>query len=357
MNFKSYLNENAEKLDREIGEILGDWLKEVQKTSSKLVPLAQAFIQACEGGKRLRGTLVKLGYEMTPSVRDSSLIAQNDKNKNQNDIVKVGVAYEIFHAAILTHDDVIDQSPLRRGQPTLYKALGGDHYGISQAIGLGDAGLFLSVKLIADSSFLGEYKNKALSYFAQTIINTAWGEVLDVELPHLNRERIEKDVIAIHRLKTAQYTVSGPLILGAILAGGDDHLIRALGEFGESLGIAFQIQDDILGVFGSEEKMGKSVTSDIEEGKNTLLITEALKRANLKQRKILDKYYGRGSMVGKGSEEVRKVFRDTGALDYSRQEGVEYVNQAKMVIPKISQDPEIMKLLTEMADFFVERDR
>ena len=123
------------------------------------------------------------------------------------------------------------------------------------------------------------------------------------------------------------------------------------------MGIAFQIQDDILGVFGDEVTLGKSVTSDIEEGKNTLLITEALKRANPAQREILSKLFGRGIQGVRGLEAVRKVFLETGSLDYSRQKGVEYVLRAKSVIPKITKDQEWKKKLTEMADFLVERSK
>lgn len=358
MDFKRYLAGIAQMLDQQIEQILTNFLHEVEKINPKLTPFALGLISSCKGGKRVRGILVKLGFEIASG---RSLDPRNDE------IIKVGAAYEILHAAILIHDDIIDQSELRRGKLTLYKALGGNHYGISQALMLGDIGLFLPIKLIADSSFLGEYKNMALSFFAQTVINTGWGEVLDVELSvrgkgkgEREKSREEADVIAIHSLKTAQYTISGPLILGAILGGGDKGLLGELGKYGEKLGIAFQIQDDILGVFGDEEELGKSVSSDIEEGKNTLLITEALKRASPRQKRILDRYYGKPfdfaqGKGDKGLEEVRKVFLETGSLDYSRQLAVQYVTQAKKIIPQITKDSNMRKLLEQMADYLVER--
>ena len=346
MDFKSYLKITADKIEREIEGILGDFRKEVNKINPKLIPLVDAFIEACQGGKRLRGTLVKLGYELATGPVDP-----------RNDVLKIGAAYEIFHTSILAHDDIADQSSLRRGKPTLYQALGGDHYGLSQALGLADIGFFLSAKLIADSNFSPQVKSKALSFFIQTIINTGLGQVLDVEVPHLGGERKEEDVISIHKLKTAQYTISGPLVLGAILAGAEQDLIRELGEFGENLGIAFQIQDDILGVFGDEKTLGKSVTSDIEEGKNTLLVTEALKKADAKQLRILEQYYGKGDLGDQGLKEVKKAFLETGSLDYSRQMGVKYVVKAKSIIPKITKDKIVVSILTEMADFLVEREK
>lgn len=349
MDFKSYLNEAALEIDQEMDRFFGIWSEEVESVSPSLVPLAKVFTENCGGGKRLRGALVKLGYE----IGGANLFHL----EGGKEVLKVAAAVEIFQTAILAHDDIIDQSPLRRGKSTIYRQLGGDHYGISQTIVLADVGFFLSVRLIGQTDFPAEYKNKATNVFAQTVINTGLGEILDVELPHLKGERIEKDVVTIHKLKTSYYTIIDPLQLGAILAGASDNTLKAIGEFGEALGVAFQLQDDILGVFGDEKTLGKSVTSDIKEGKNTLLIIEALKMANEDQKKVLDRYYGKGNVGDTGLQEVRKVFIDTGALDKSRKEALKYVATAKKVIPQITEDLKKAELLSQMADFLIERDK
>lgn len=351
MDFKSYLNSAAATVDEQVELVLSEFLSEIKKTNPKLVPLALGLVNTCKGGKRIRGVLVKLGYEIG---MESSDISRQSSDK---EILKVGVAYEILHAALLNHDDIIDKSELRRGKYTLYKALGGDHYGISQALILGDIGLFLPVKLIASSNFPDDFKNKALSYFTQTVIDTGWGEALDVELGNLQIERKEADVLAIHKLKTAQYTISGPLIIGAILAGGSDELLEKLDEFGENLGIAFQIQDDILGCFGDEKALGKSVTSDIEEGKNTLLITYALEHSDKAQQAILSKFYGQGKIGKKELDLIKKVFLDTKSLDYSQHIALQYITRAKSIIPQISTDKKIQRILSEMATFLIERNK
>lgn len=361
MDFKKYLEKNALELDQEIEQILADWLNQVKKINLKLIPLALAFINACKGGKRVRGVLVKLGYELAEGhLRGETKLSPGAHLGGE--IIRIGAALEILHASILAHDDIIDKSILRRGQKTLYQALGGDHYGISQAIGLADIGFFMCMKIISQANFYDQEKNQAIMVVSDMMMDTGLGEVLDVEVPHLSGQGTgysgqEEDVLAIHRLKTAQYTISGPLQIGATLAGAQEQLLGKLAEFGENLGIAFQIQDDILGVFGDEKELGKSASSDIEEGKNTLLITEALKRANAVQKQILERFYGHGQVGDRGLEEVRKVFLETGALDYSRQMGVKYVNQAKSVVPKITEDPKMIRLLTEMADFLVERSK
>lgn len=343
MDFQEYLKKSAEEIEITIEDFLKVWSKDIDTLSPRLLPLTNLLIEYCKGGKRLRGALVKLGYEMYEG--------------KGGEINKIASAYEIFQTAILAHDDIIDLSETRRGKPTLYRQLGGDHYGISQTIGLGDIGFFLTVKMMADTNFDPLLKNQALSFFAQAVVNTGLGEVLDVELPHLNQERNEQDVITIHKLKTAYYTISAPLILGAILAGADMSMQKRLEDFGENLGIAFQIQDDILGVFGDEKQLGKSVTSDIEEGKNTLLITEALKNANSAQKEILAKYYGKGRVDQEAVEQIKQVFTDTNALEYSQKRAEEYVKIAKKLIPEITDNQKYQDLLEEMSDFLVKRDK
>ncbi len=289
MDFKSYLEDSANQINQEIDRILIEWLNGVKKVSPKLIPFAVAFINACKGGKRIRGMLCQLGYEIAQKLYSSS----TTKVGTQNDRIKLGAAIEILHTAILIHDDIIDKSLTRRGQPSVYKALGGDHYGVSQAIILGDIGLYLAVKLIASLSFPYEYKIIALKHLAETIISTGWGEILDVELPNW-KERSAVEMVLLYSLKTAKYTISGPLIMGAILGGADKKLITTLTEFGENAGIAFQIQDDIL---------------------------------------------------------------DGEADDSFRAETLEYVSRAKKLIPKITDDKIMAKILEEMLVYLVERTK
>ena len=335
MDFGKYLEQNAGKLDKQIKKILDEWIKEVEKTDKKLVSLGKAFVKSCTGGKRIRGTLVKVGYEIA-------------KDSANNEILKIGAAYEILHTASLIHDDIIDQSPTRRGQKSLYKVLGGHHYGISQGISLGDIGFFLTVKIISESNFPEVLKNKVLRLFSKTMIDTGLGEMLDVE---------KGDPLILARLKTARYSVCAPLQIGAILARADHGLVRILGEFGENLGIAYQIQDDILGVFGEEKTLGKSVTSDIEEGKNTTLFEYALKNADRNQKEVLEKLYGKGKIRSHGLEVVRRIFKGTGALDYAENEAKKYKNKALKMLPGITKDPEMSKLLEQMAEWLVERKK
>lgn len=344
MDFTGYLKQSAGEVNREIETFFRRWEEEVKKASPKLLPLSNRLTQASEGGKRLRGTLVRLGYEMTGTAASP-------------EIFKPAAAFEIFQTSILAHDDIIDLSPLRRGSPTVYQALGANHYAISQTICLGDIGYFLAVRMIAKSDFPAERKNEALSLFAQAMLETALGQMLDVELPYRQELAEESDALTVFRLKTARYTVSGPLSLGAILGGADGRLLSRIDEFGENLGVAFQIQDDILGVFGDEKTVGKSVTSDIEEGKNTLLIIHALEKAVQEQKEVLNKYYGKGKIGEEELSRIRQVFLETGALDYSKQKAAQLVGEAKAVIERMEIAEDKKQMLRQMADFLVERQK
>ncbi len=302
------------------------------------------FSQSMKGGKGIRGSLVKLGYKI-------------GGGKKNSEINKIGAAFEMLHSSLLIHDDVIDKSLMRRGRPTLYKALGENHYALSQAICLGDMGFFQATKMIAASKFDDRLKARVISLFSEIVTDTITGEMLDVKLSRPNQEKREKDVVVIHRLKTARYTIVGPLTIGAVLGGAHALQIRAIKQFGEYIGMAFQIQDDILGVFGDEKEIGKSTTSDIEENKNTLLITYALEKGTILQRKILAKYYGTGKVTPSQHQAVKKVFVETGSLAYSQQKVEQYIDLGEKIIPSIARDKVMQKLLREFVELVIERKK
>lgn len=343
-SFQKFAEVTSGDISRILDKTLNSWATQAKKVNSNLSPHADLFVERNFGGKMLRGCLVKLGYQIA-------------SGKYTAEILKASAAIEIFQTSILAHDDIIDLSPTRRGKPTIYKALGGDHYAISQTICLGDLGFFIANRLISDSKFDSDKKVKAVSQFSDMVIQTALGEMLDVELPRIPKKMTEDAVLEIHRLKTAYYTFIYPLSIGAVLGGARKNLLKEFEIFGLNLGLAFQIQDDILGVFGDEKKLGKSVTSDIMEGKNTLLITEARKHATPKHLKILDDFYGKGEITNREHEMIKDVFVETGSLDYSKRQISEYVEKAKLSIPKITKNRKYQDLLISLADFLVTREK
>lgn len=343
MDFQQFLQQSKKQLEQVEENYFQQWKKQIEKINPELLNLLDLFIEANKGGKKIRGSLVRLGYKLFA-------------NEKTDSIDDCAIAYEIFQTAILAHDDIIDKSDLRRGRETLFKKLGGDHYAISQTICLGDIGFFLANQIIAESGFSSDKKAKALGYFNNAMAETVLGEILDIDAPLKNK--IDKNMInQIYTYKTARYTFVGPLQMGAILAGASDNKLEIIKKFGDALGIAFQIQDDILGVFGSEKELGKSVTSDVEEGKATLLIAFAKENGSEADLKHLEKSYGKGIINNEDFEKVKQIFTKTGALDQAQAEAVQYVVEAKKLIPQITEKNEYQNLLVQMADFLVERKK
>lgn len=340
---QTYLKQTSQEIEKGLNNFSNKWNKNIENYFPELLKLNKRFSESLYGGKMLRGTLVKMGYEL-------------GNGKLTKEILKPAAAFEILHTSLLVHDDIIDQSPMRRGKPSIYVCNKNKHYGISQAICLGDLGITQAIKLISESNFPVENKDRALDYFLQIISNTILGEMLDVEASQTHK-RTEEQVMKIHQMKTANYTITGPLSLGAILAGKTEKDLRKVELFGEALGIAFQIQDDLLGGFGDEKILGKPTNSDIEENKSTLLIIYALKHANKKQKHILKRYYGKKKITIKQREMIKEVFEKTGSLAYSQKQIKMLTSNAKAIIPILTKDKNKQILLTQLVDVLIERKK
>jgi len=341
-HFEKYLKLTSAEIEKELNNYSRKWSDYIETDFQDLKEPTAKFTQSIFGGKMLRGTLVKLGYELF-------------EKKRTHAILKPAIAFEIFHTSILVHDDIIDKSPVRRGKPAVYVSKN-KHYGISQAICLGDLGITLSIKLLSESHFQIQDKNRALTYFLDAISTTILGEMLDIESSR-KYKRSEEQIIKIHQNKTANYTITTPLIIGAVLAGGDDELLQKIRLFGGNLGIAFQIQDDILGIFGDERTVGKSITSDIEENKSTMLITRALSHANKKQKNILKRYYGKKKITSKEYEIIKQVFQETGSLVHSQNKINDLILEAKATIPSLTENNRCQLLLTGLTDLLMMREK
>ena len=263
-------------------------------------------------GKLIRGFLIALGYKM---LKDDIKYSYN-----------LSLAYELFQTSILIHDDIIDNDNLRRGKDTIhyanykkYKSLNEqDAKKASESIGIciGDYGYFKVNEII-----IKNYQNdpnfaKVFNYYNDIVLKTIEGELTDVVLAfegkYKNIKNLDDNIMLIYKLKTSFYTIIGPLCLGLILGGIEDNKLEDIKIFGEKVGIAFQIQDDILGIYSD---MGKVIGSDIKEFKQTILYSFTAK--NEKYKNELMKYYGKENIGENEINEVRKIFKECGAYDYA----------------------------------------
>lgn len=288
-------------------------------------------------GKRIRPFLVSFGYEMTTGKYDSK-------------IVMPALSFEIFQSAILIHDDIIDASDTRRGKPCMHKVVGE-----AKAICVGDFGVLAAVDVCARAEFDPSLVIKAVRHQAHMIELTIAGEIKDVELSETD-DFEESDILNMYRLKTAWYTMTGPMQLGAILGGADEKLLADIEKIGTAMGTAFQIVDDIIGIFGTKETIGKSNLSDMNEGKKTVLYSHFMSNADAEMKKQFAAVYGTGTGTETELEKVRELLEKAGSLEYSKALCKKYVDEAETIIKEMSIGDEYKETLHDFLDYLCVRN-
>lgn len=271
------------------------------------------------GGKRLRPILCVLGY------------LAGGGSRLDEPVVGVAASLEMFHAFALIHDDVMDASQTRRGRPTVHRALAAYYrgmaarrnarlrpelapgFGTAGAILLGDFALSWSDAMLNGSGLAPGQLAAVRRVVDAMRVEVMFGQWLDIS----TIGRPETDLagpLTVARYKTARYSFQRPLEVGATLAGADEDLLRQLESFAEPVGEAFQLRDDLLGVFGDPEVTGKPVGDDLRDGKRTPLLAIAFSRVDAEQRRILRRHVGDRRLDAAGLRQVRAVLSATGAV-------------------------------------------
>ena len=308
------------KIRNKIEAELTDFLRDIEKTYrlKHISPILFKSINefARRGGKRIRPTLFVIGY-------------LGYAEKTAPFLYRSAVSLELLHDFMLVHDDIIDKSDTRRGQPSMHavlnKYLKNRHdikfTGEDLAIIAGD--VIYAMALRAFLSVREEAKNKEASFkkLIEAVLYTGTGEFIELTLNLKNIDAITKnDIYKVYDLKTANYTFSTPLVMGAALAGAAKNEIKKLYNYGIYLGRAFQIQDDILGTFSEESEIGKSNLTDLREAKRTILIWHAYNHSDFKNKAAIKNMLA-GKMIKKNDlVKMREIIRASGALTYARNE-------------------------------------
>lgn len=346
MSAKAYLLDYSQKANVFLNSFFESKKKTAGKIDSDLANVIEVFQNYSKGGKKLRGALTVLGYKSTGG-------------RNLKAIMPISCGIEVFHNFLLIHDDIIDKDKLRRGMPTVHEiyAKGKDiHYGNSKAIIVGDIGAFLGYELMLTSSFSKEKVVGAIGRLNDFLTKTAYGQILDIDYD-FKKEVTWDEILKVRTYKTSYYTIVLPLTVGAILAGADKKSLLAIENYGVPVGIAFQLVDDILGVFGKSGKTGKSTESDIKEGKKTLLYAKALELADKEDKKYLLKWYGNSELDAKKIEKVRKIIKESGSLDFSGVLAKKLSEKGKKSIGQITKSKKEAEVLESLADFIVDREK
>lgn len=266
------------------------------------------------GGKRLRGALAMVGYEMLGGT-------------DQQMIVRAATAMEMIHAYMLVLDDIQDRSVLRRGKPTLHVTLTGSalahgdpHVGMSLALNASLAGGHAAQMLLAGLNVDAELTRKVLGIVNLTMVITNHGQNYDLTIEHTDDFLpSDQELENLLQWKTAEYTFLNPLCVGMVLAGAPCEDTNAIRDYALHAGKAFQLANDIDGIFGSEASNGKDIREDIREGKRTFLTVYALRHAGEPDRQFLGSSLGDKTLTKGAFERCKQILRTSGALHYAEQ--------------------------------------
>jgi geranylgeranyl diphosphate synthase type I len=300
---------------------LGDDLAELSTT-------ARSFV--LNGGKRLRPMFAYCGWRCVRS-------ADGD-----DAMITAAASLELLHGCALIHDDVMDGSSTRRGRPSVHTAFTAMHanggftgdrhvFGTAAAIVVGDLLLSWADAMFADAGFDAESATRARHVYDDMRQQVMAGQYLDV-LVQARGAFSAEDALRVAKYKTSKYTVEGPLQFGAAAAGAPPEIVEAISAYGLPLGEAFQLRDDVLGVFGDPDRTGKPSGDDLREGKQTMLVALAMDEADASQAALLRSGLGDRGLTDDGVAAICDVIVATSALARVEARIAERTKQARTAL-------------------------
>jgi len=325
------------------------------------------------GGKRFRALFCYWGWQSVSNPGVGFDVAEDTAQVDFPSVVTASAALEIFHAAALVHDDIMDNSDTRRGRPSAHKrfeSLHSSNSWLGNPKTFGDsAGLLLGDLLLSwsDEIFdrgLRSLSNPAAASAARDEFNlmrteVTVGQYLDILEENAWRNHPESELLPrAHRVivyKSAKYSVEAPLAIGAALGGGTPEQAAALRAFGLPLGVAYQLRDDMLGVFGDPDVTGKPAGDDLREGKRTVLIALARPALQSNARALLDELLGDPDLDGHQIRILQGIVRDSGAIDKVERIIAHNVGLAKTAISDAPLSASARSQLTQLADTVIRR--
>lgn len=331
MDVLKYLNKRSSIVDEEIYKLIPEKIN-----PQVLAEATRHLIKA--GGKRLRPVLTLTSCEVVGG--------------KPQDVIEAAAAVELLHTFTLIHDDIMDKDDFRRGVETVHRT-----WGEPLAIISGDA-LFAEVfKALVKNAKKAELSaNKTIKLFdvvSKASLKICQGQAMDIEFEK-RKQVTKKEYLEMVEKKTGALIQTSTEI-GGLLGKGSQEEVSRLAKYGRLVGIAFQIQDDILGVVGEEEKAGKPIGSDIKEGKWTFPAVSAYRNANSKEKEILLKALGKKQGEKIEPEKVIRIYRETGAINIAEKKSDELIEKAKAEL-NIFSETEAKEFLLKLADFSINRE-
>lgn len=338
-------------VDACLSRFLDERVAELAEVDAALEPVGRAVADLVRAGsKRLRPAFVYWGHRATGAPHDDGVFTP-------------AAAVELLHTFALIHDDVMDRSPERRGRPAVHEALAAVHgreglvgdaawFGVGGAILAGDLAFVWADQLLDSARLDPLAMERARQVFTELRTEVMAGQYLDLRLGGLAAAE-EEEALRVALLKSGRYTVTRPLQFGAAIGGRSEDLDAALAAYGDAVGLAFQLRDDILGLFGDPAETGKGALDDLREGKRTVLVLRALQQANEAEEKVIQEFLGDRSLDDGDADRVREVVAGSGALDAVERLVAEQQARAHDALTPIPSPAR--QALVELADYAVTR--
>ena len=334
-----------------VDEVLSTESTLLTRISPDLEPLNGTLRQFLSGGKRLRAAFAYWGWRGAggdASDRDSDDAA-----------MRAAASLEFLQACALMHDDVMDGSETRRGVPAVHHQFANLHrgnvwlgspeaFGIGAAILLGDLCLSWADQTLMTASFPATTLARAKAIYDEMRTELMAGQYLDLAEQARGGGSIERARTVV-RYKSAKYTIERPLHIGAALADADDAVYAAYSAYGLPLGEAFQLRDDVLGVFGDPTETGKPAGDDLREGKRTILVARAFEQADAAQQGKIRQHLGDPMLDANGIDTLRTIITETGALAETERMIEELLEQSLDAVRDPAIDEQAQEILVQLA--------
>jgi geranylgeranyl diphosphate synthase type I len=340
--------------------------QQLSEISPELVPIIDYSQAMLSGGKRFRALFCFWSWAgYSGAIHESDLGADSP-------IVCIAAALEMFHAAALVHDDLLDQSDTRRGQPAIHKRFESLHqskryagsavrFGIAGSVLTGDLLLAWSSELFGSAfkEVAAKEEQSCRTQFSQMRFEVMAGQYLDVLEENAAPTRDPKEAVAIANkvmlYKTAKYSLEAPVLIGAALSGAGEDTLAQLSAFGIPLGLAFQLRDDVLGVFGDPEVTGKPAGDDLREGKRTVLVALTLEKVPANVGRIFEELLTSGEIDDEQLEFMRTTIRESGALETTERLIAEHSERAIEALASLEVTDQARRMLSALTDKVINR--
>ena len=346
---------------------------EFQSISQDLAPILNFSKSLMSGGKRFRALFTYWAWASTLPVSDTKQSPDALANSSEA-MVGITSALEMFHAAALVHDDILDNSDTRRGMPAVHKRFESLHrdehyagsperFGVAGGILVGDLLLSWSTELFSRALALAPneiIREACRVEFAKMRIEVMAGQYLDVLEENAAMTRPPHEAVGranrVMLYKTAKYSIEAPLLIGAAFAGADAELLRGFSAFGVPLGMAFQLRDDILGVFGDPSVTGKPAGDDLREGKRTVLVGLTRETLNSSVGRVFDEMLTSRSLDADQIKFLQQTIVGCGALQKTERMIEDLANQALEALSELEIGAAGKEQLRQLALKVIQRD-